>query len=1068
MFTKCRIAASFLLIWCYSVIPNSLLVSDAWAQNETSLGPDFNREVRPVLAQYCFKCHGADEGSRQGGLRLDLRDAALGNGDSGNAAIVPGDEAGSELVRRILSTDDSDRMPPSHTKTELPEAAKKLLQSWVASGAKYDKHWAYVAPDRAKLDQVLAAREGAEAKLHPIDFFVRKKVQQAGLEPSPQADPYTLVRRVCLDLTGLPPTPAEADAFVSDTSENAYERLVDKLLQSPRYGERWARRWLDLARYADTNGFEKDRTRTIWPYRDWVIRALNEDMPYDQFSIKQLAGDMLDNPSADDMVATGFHRNTMLNEEGGIDPLEYRFYAMVDRVGVTGTTWLGLTLNCVQCHTHKYDPIQHSDFYRLMAFLDNADEPNYFIPPAAMATKDTATKSASKQEELAKLIAALPEKHPGGPAALDSGMAAWVQDLSSQSSSWQVVVPSKISTNLPNLEVQADGYLLGSGDITKSDLYELELKAPIRDVRAIRIEVASHPSLPSGGPGLTYYEGPVGGFFLSELQAFQGDLRLKISHAEATNDSEEDRINDAQGPAKKVKAKDNAKGDKKVAAKKSGDKKNNASAALDAEMSSGWQVLGGFDVQHSAVFQFAEPVDLSSGVSLKMLFEKHFACSLGHFRISVTSGEHPSATGLPTELEAIIAKLPADLKSVDTKPQDTKPEDAKDIQAKLASVGSWLKKNLSSDQLMQLTLQYCETIPELDSAIAQIDALKSSAPRGQQTLVMKERPASNPRPTMRHHRGEFLQPKEKVDAGLPAFLPPLPENVDANRLNFARWLFSPEHPLTARVTVNRQWQAFFGRGLVKSLEDFGYQSEPPSHPELLDWMATEFMQQGWSMKRLHRMIVTSQTYKQSSRVTPEASQRDPENIWLARGARFRLEAEIIRDSALSASGLLSTKMGGPGVYPPQPASVTTEGTYGRVDWKTSEGEDRYRRSIYTFIKRTAPFAMATTFDAPSGESCLARREVSNSPLQALTLLNDQMFMELAEAMAKRVVAESDKDEPRLTSAFRRCATRPPSAEELERLKAFLEKQRERKIDDDKVWSMLCRALMNLDEAITHP
>jgi hypothetical protein len=968
---------------------------------------DFNRDVRPVLAQQCFTCHGMDDHGRKGKLRLDLSDSAYGKGKSGEIAIVPGKPDASEVIKRILSTDEDEVMPPPHTKKVMSEKDKATLKAWIAEGAKYEAHWAYSPP------------KATDAKAS-IDHFIRRHLDKEGLKPSPEADAYTLVRRVYLDLIGLPPTPAEADAFVqsqSGQSNQAYEKLVDFLLASKQYGERWARRWLDLARYADTNGFEKDRPRQIWPYRDWVVKALNDDMPFDQFSIKQLAGDMLPNATAEDIIATGFHRNTMLNEEGGIDPNEYRFYAMVDRVGVTGTAWMGLTMNCCQCHTHKYDPILHTDYYSVMALLNNADEPTYHIP-----TPEIKAQQKAHAERIAKLEADLPKKFPGGEAAMQSRFAGWIEGESKRASQWQVIRPTAMKTTMPHLEQQPDGFILGSGDISKSDVYDLSFKAPIKGVTAIKIEVASHPSLPNDGPGLTNYEGPLGGFFLSELKAAQNGQPVNIANAEATNEEEEDKVNDAAPAAAKSK-----KAARKAAVKKT----NNAMATLDAEMSSGWQVLGGYGQSHAAVFHFEKPIDLTNGFDLKMLFEKHFACPLGHFRLSVTTSDHAEATGHPLEVENALA------------------------------TGDQTKREA-------MLHTFLVTAPEMRQAAAPLLAARRQMPRGQPTLAMKERPSSNPRATNRYHRGEYLQPKETVPPAVPAFLPSLPKNAPANRLTFAKWLFTPENPLTARVTVNRQWQAFFGRGLVKSLEDFGYQSEPPSHPELLDWLAVEFVKQGWSLKKLHKLIVMSSTYKQSSHRSDRSDQTDLENTFLSHAPRFRLDAEIIRDAALKAAGVLSPKMGGPGVYPPQPASVTSEGTYGKFEWKTSEGEDRYRRSLYTFIKRTAPFAMATTFDAPTGEACLAKRDVSNSPLQALTLLNDQMFMEAAQAMAKVVIAESPDDDSRLTNTFRRCLTRPPAADELIMLQTFLQKQRNQKLDGEALWAAVCRAILNLDEAITHP
>jgi len=1023
-------AFSFSIFLLLLTTPGGLTVRAAAA-------PDFNRDVRPVLAQYCFKCHGMDEHGRKGKLRLDQEEAAHGKGKSGEIAIVPGKPDESEVIKRIFSTDEDDMMPPPSTKTTMPDAAKEVIKAWIASGAKYQQHWAYVPPKQVAvpgsgaLEAPSAVENRRSSVVHPIDALVRERLEKEGLKPSPEADRYTLVRRVYVDLIGLPPTAAEADAFVKasdayDKSDPAYEKLVDTLLSSKQYGERWARRWLDLARYADTNGFEKDRPRNIWPYRDWVVKALNADMPFDQFTIKQLAGDMLPHPTPDDLIATGFHRNTMLNEEGGIDPNEYRFYAMVDRVAVTGTTWFGLTLNCVQCHTHKYDPIDHSEFYKLMALLNNADEPAYYID-----TPDIIDQRAKKAALVAKLEADLPTKFPGGKEAMEKKFDEWLGSESPKASHWQVIKPATMKSSMPHLEQQVDGYILGSGDITKSDTYDFTFDRSIKGVRALKLEVASHPSLPNDGPGLTYYEGPLGGFFLSELHVLKNGERVKIADADETNSEEEDRISDAAAGAKPKAAAAKAG---KAAAKAKARKQSNASATQDGEMSSGWQVLGGAGQHHAAVFVFEKPIDIDSTFALKMQFERHFACPLGNFRLSVTTDDHATAMRCPPEIEALLAK-PAG--------------------------------QLTGNDRAQMQREFLMAAPEMKMHADQIIANRRD-PRGQATLVMRERPANNPRPTHRYHRGEYLSPKEEVSPAVPAFLPSLPGNAPANRLTFAKWLVSPENPLTARVTVNRQWQAFFGRGLVKSLEDFGYQSQPPSHPELLDWLAVEFMKQGWSMKKLHRLIVTSATYKQSSRITPELAQRDPENVLLARGSRFRLDAEIIRDSALKAAGVLSLKMGGPGVYPPQPASVTSEGTYGKVDWKVSEGEDRYRRSLYTFTKRTAPFAMATTFDAPTGESCLARRDVSNSPLQALTLLNDQMFMEAAQQMAKKVIAESQSDADRLQNIFRRCATRPAAADELAMLKTFLQKQRDKKLEGEALWTAVCRAALNLDETVTHP
>ncbi|MEI6535256.1 MAG: DUF1553 domain-containing protein, partial [Verrucomicrobiaceae bacterium] len=603
--------------------------------------------------------------------------------------------------------------------------------------------------------------------------------------------------------------------------------------------------------------------------------------------------------------------------------------------------------------------------------------------------------------------------------AMQKRFAEWEKAESGKAVHWQVLRPVEMKSSMPKLTQRADGSILASGDVTKSESYDLKCNGSSSAITALLLEALPDPSLPDNGPGMAYYEGTTGSFFLSEFRIMVGGERVKVSRATQSFP-------------------------------KGGD---GAMQTQDENMSSGWSTDGGQGMAHSAVFVLEKPIPAHAAMDLKLQFERHFACPLGCFRISVTG--------------------------------DTKQAEAREYPA---AVENALAKDTASrnDEDKAVLLQgFLESAPEISGPANELRNARKSPPHGQSTLVMQERPATNPRPTQIHHRGEYLQPKEEVHADVPAFLPALPPGTPKNRLAFAQWLISPTHPLTARVTVNRQWQAFFGRGLVRTLEDFGYQGDPPSHPELLDWLAVEFMKEGWSMKKLHRLIVTSATYKQSATVTPQSQQLDPQNILLSHGPRFRLEAEIIRDAALQAAGVLSLKMGGPGVYPPQPVSVTTEGTYGGFNWNASQGEDRFRRTLYTFTKRTAPFAMATTFDGPTGESCLARREVSNSPTQALTLLNDTMFMEAAQALARRVVASSENEHDRIVATFRHALTRPPTEDEVTLLKTFVEKQRERlKADpgaaakfagksDDKApeiaaWTALARAILNFDEAITHP
>ena len=1169
----------------------------------SSVVPDFTSDVRPLLSRNCFKCHGPDEGSRKSGLRLDVRDAALKPAKSGATALVPGKPAESELVKRIFTTDADEVMPPPSTKHQLTSAEKETLKQWIAAGAEYKQHWAFVLPVQTALPKLSKLKAQSS---NPIDAFVLARLEKEKLSPSPPADRYTLVRRVYLDLIGLPPTPEEADAFVNDRSANAYEKLVDGLLASPSYGERWARRWMDLARYADSNGYEKDRERTIWPWRDWVIKALNADLPFDQFTIEQIAGDMLPKATVDQIIATGFHRNTMLNEEGGIDPLEFRFHAVADRVLTTGATWLGLTVGCAQCHTHKYDPIQHREYYQMMAFLNNADEPDLDLPKP-----DSAEKQRANLEKAAKLLAGLPTRFPlesnvwqmpkpisadaaSGEKAklLDDGSALftgqtpdkdsytlvletdltnidtlrlealtddalpskgpgrtkhgnfvlteitvtatpkgspdqarpvklvsaradveqaefpvtnafdgksatgwavdaagkklnathtatftfdkpagfvggtrfvvkldhqyggqhiigrprlsfgapvpdqrpvatrrqeivekrfveWLERERARSVRWTTLRPLEAKSNMPLLTVQPDDSVFASGDITKADTYDLKFRSDLRGITAIRLEVMPDERLPHHGPGMAYYEGPKGDFFLGEFQLLAGGQRLKFA-----------RVSDSYS-------------------------KNNfgssvgASVATDGNPETGWSTAGREGERNEAVFVLAEPLTDASEIQLKMMFGRHYACSLGRFKISVTThAGGAEASGLPEEVGRLLQISEAQLTAV---------------------------------QRQTLREQFLLSAPELTSARKEIDQLRKP-PTHPITLVMRERPPENPRPTFIHKRGEFLLPSERVEAGVLSAVAPFPDTLPRNRVGFARWLVSSSNPLTARVTVNRQWQAFFARGLVRTTEDFGFQGEVPSHPELLDWLAVEFMKQGWSLKKLHKLIVTSATYQQSSRATPQMLAKDSENRLLARGPSVRLEAEIIRDAALRASGLLSAKMGGPSVYPVQPAGVT-EVAYGGSGWPTSSGEDRYRRSLYTFMKRTAPFAMFNTFDAPTGESCVARRDVSNTPLQALTLLNDVFFVEVSQAMGQLLEAREGSVEERVRYAFRRCLTRPPSKEEVAMLVKFFEMQKQRfaigeldakliagegsdNVAERAAWTALARAILNLDEMIT--
>jgi hypothetical protein len=968
--------------------------------------PDFGREIRPLLTRYCFKCHGPDEKTRKAGMRLDVP------GKAEDGIIVPGKPEKSEVITRIFSTDPDQRMPPPSTKTTLTDEQKNLLKRWIAAGANQERHWSLMplsAVEPPKIADDIWSR-------NPIDHFVLTRLREKGLQPSPPADRPTLIRRLSLDLIGLPPTAAEVAAFEKDSSPDAYAKLVDRLLQSPRYGERWARRWLDLARYADTNGYEKDRARIIWPYRDWVIQALNADMRFDQFTVEQIAGDMLPGATPQQIVATGFHRNTMMNEEGGIDPLEFRYYAVVDRINTTATTWLGLTLGCAQCHSHKYDPISQREFYQMMAFLNNAEEPDYDIPDSAIATR-----RATIEKDIAQRTVNLANAFPGGRETMDKALAAWEQKESARAIAWTIVRPAALKTNLPHLEILPDASILASGDLTKSDTYELTLDLHAKGVTALRLEALTDDRLPGHGPGRTYYEGRKGDFFLSELGLSVDGKPVGF------NGASQDQ---SQG-----------KPDGKVG----------AATAIDGDPATGWSAGERTGQPHTAVFNFAKPIDFDRPAMLRMLFERYYASGLGRFRISITTdAKRAVATGHGSAIDAILSK-PA---------QDRTEKDR-----------------------YHLLVRFLETAPELATARKEIEKLRASLPAYQTTMVMKERAPNNPRPTHIHHRGEFLHSKDRVEPQVLSVLNPLPKDAPRNRLTFARWLVSPDNPLTSRVTVNRQWQAFFGRGIVRTTEDLGMQGDLPTHPELLDWLAREFMRDGWSLKKLDKLIVMSATYRQSSRSSADLRAKDPDNVWLARGPRVRLEAEMIRDSLLHVSGLLSAKIGGPSVFPPQPASVTTEGVYGALPWKVSAGEDRYRRGMYTFLKRSIPYAMFATFDGVTGETCQARREVSNTPLQALTMMNDLVVIESAQALGKSFANEFGAVDERAARLFQRCLSRSPTPDERAALTDFYTRQLERldsrKLDAKAIagnadgdpaqcaaWTLTARAVLNLDEMIT--
>ncbi|MDC0295466.1 PSD1 and planctomycete cytochrome C domain-containing protein [bacterium] len=963
----------------------------------------YGRSIRPILSRHCFKCHGPDEEARESGLRLDQQEASredLG----GYAAVIPGELEESELLVRVLSDDPDLRMPPPEAGDTLGDDEVTLLANWVKQGGQYEQHWAFEKP----VLQVVPTVADPIWCRGELDRFVLHQMELHGLRPSPEVDRRRLIRRLFLDLSGITPSPEEVERFVADDHPAAVRKLVDRLLASPGYGERFARPWLDLARYSDTNGYEKDRPRSIWPYRDWVIDAMNQDMPFDQFSIEQLAGDMLPEATQDQRVATGFHRNTMLNEEGGIDPLEYRFYAVVDRVATTGTVWMGLTVGCAQCHTHKFDPITHDEYYGLLALLNQSDEPDLILEDPRLQASRVETQS-----QIDLLIARLVSDHLPSfsewnsprkePLEVDAAFTDWVKLQLNQARDWNVLQLDRYESTMPKLSVLADGSILASGDVTKRDRYRMWFQVDPSMVggRSLRLEVLPDSSLPASGPGMAFYEGRRGDFFLSEMIVrFNGE---PVDLIDATHSY--GKISVGSGNA-------------------------NASNLFDGEGSTGWSTSGQEGKENQLVVNFSQPLLEVGNLEIELLFERHFAAALGRFRLSIAN-----------EGDAVASRLPVswndELLSVDA--------------------GS-----LMPEMYEKLARQFVMETPLLVKQRKAIGKLQSRISESRRSLGMSQRAKSDYRKTYRHHRGEYLQPRNRVEPGLPAIFGVPASGLVNDRLKLAQWLVSRENPLSARVTVNRVWRELFGTGLLNTAGDFGTQSQQPTHPELLDHLSVRYSQEGWSTKRLHRQLVSSAAYRQ---VMGESPSSDPENRWLSKFPQRRLQAEQLRDAMISAAGMLSCEIGGKSVYPPQPASVM-QLAYGNPGWAASVGGDRFRRSLYTFSKRTAPFAAFSTFDGPSGEVCLARRDRSTTPLQALTLLNDPMFVEIAEALSKQAKLDvgSGSSEMLARAMFVRLLVREPSRDELNAMGRFVDAAPE---GEDR-WMLLARALMNLDEAVTIP
>ncbi len=1079
---------------------------------------DFSRDILPVISTKCFHCHGPDETHREAKLRLDVRDEAVKD-RKGSYVIKPGDLKKSELITRIVTKDEDDVMPPVKEKKPLTPREIEVFKKWIQQGAPYAEHWAFVKPKLPAVPKVSGGRVAS-----PIDNFIAAKLKESKLKQSPAADRHTLIRRASLDLTGLPPTPEEVDAFVNDKSPNAFEKVVDRLLASSAYGERMARMWLDIARYADSAGYGSDPLRlNIWPYRDWVINAFNRNLPYDQFTLEQLAGDLLPNATEEQQVATAFHRNTMTNTEGGTDDEEFRVAAVKDRIAVTVQAWMGLTMNCAQCHTHKFDPITNQEYYQMFAIFNQTEDSD---KPTEEPTMPLLTKSQREQQTRLNTQITSLEKMLATPTAEQlARLAVWEKDQG-KPISWTTLEPAEVRGGKnAKLTKQADNSVLVTGAVKGTDTLVVKAKTDLKNITAVRLEIL--PEEKPGKPvaGLTVNEfkmqtlplkdgakkarfvrvelpGPGRMLSLAEVQVlsggenvatkgkasqsstdFGGEAKLAIdgntdgdyfkamstTHTKASDDPwwevdlgaefavdnvaiwnrtdggtgtrlvrfkvlaldsaratvGEQMVNDSPAPdaivsfggGRSVKLA-NATAD----AARAG---NEADKAIDGDAKTGW--APGVGKAHEAVFETTGKVGDDGGTWLTFNLTpggagKAGEAPVGRFRISVTTQAKPVRV-LPENIRAIVAVAP---------------------------------EKRTEKQRADLFAHYRQFEPSLTKPLAELAKLKKELADVKPVLVpvMKEFAKDKQRETHILTKGNFLAPGDKVEPGfLKAFNAP-PKDAPLNRIGVARYLTSRDNPLTARVAVNRFWAQLFGIGLVETEEDFGTQGQAPSHPELLDWLAVTFSSPAtanpvrdgvtglnWDVKALVKLIVMSATYQQSSLASPDAAARDSRNRLLSHYPRRRLDAEAVRDQALALSGLLSKKIGGPSVYPPQPDGLWRAAFNGQRAYPTSTGEDRYRRALYTFWRRTIPYPSMATFDAPSRENCTVRRLPTNTPLQAFVTLNDPAFVEMAQSLGRRVVREGGASvADRVRYGLKLALSRPPSDAQVQTLVSLYEKE----------------------------
>jgi mono/diheme cytochrome c family protein len=936
----------------------ALAIAQAWRPAEAAT-VNYDRDIRPILSENCFQCHGQDSKKRMAGLRLDSFDGAAAD-RKGHAALVPGNPHASSIYQRITSENKAARMPPAYSNHNLTTEQIAMLKRWIEEGGTYNKHWAFVPPVRPAVPQVADSRWVKQ----PIDAFVLQRLQVEGLKPSPAATPGAWLRRVSLDLTGLPPSPAEIDAFskdAQDRGERAYEAAVDRLLASSAYGERMAMDWLDVARYADTHGFNNDAERSMWRWRDWVIDSFNNNKPYDRFLTEQLAGDLLPNATLEQRIATGFGRNHVINSEGGIIEEEYRVEYVTDRVRTLGMAWMGLTLECAHCHDHKFDPITQRDHYRFFAFFNNIAELGEdgrvanAVPFMSAPTAEQQKKIQALELAIAKVSQrvktrekfwnwdghALPTLPTGAQSVCDASSSCVVGSMAANKISISKAEPFTFTAWLNPAESDRDVALLSALDYSQN------------------MAAASY------GSGI-------------EFRLTGGELEFRFSQ---------------RYPAYSLRIRSNG-------------------AAISAGH---WR-------------------------NVTLVYEAGAAAQSG---VAPSAGVRIFADG--HELPTVV--LNDDLPVPDSKPGkpisfrigwDNNPHSAR-YAGQFGEIAFW-NRGLSAEEMGSLFASPANDNAELRRLQSELLALKRNAPT---VMVMDEMPV--PRETHILVRGAYDVPGDKVEPGVPEeLLGAWPVGAPKNRLGLAQWLTKPDHPLTSRVVVNRFWQQLFGTGIVKTSDNFGMQGEWPSHPELLDWLARDFVDSGWNVKALMKKIVLSATYRQDSSASPELIARDPENRLLARGPRFRLPAEVIRDQALQISGLLKPRVGGPSVYPYQPADlykgIVVAANYPGTKYVESRGDDLYRRSLYTFWKRTVPHPTMNVFDAPDREVCIVKRNITNTPLQALTLLNDPIFVETARKLAERSIKEGGTaPQARLAFAFRLATGRAANERELATLRKSFER-----------------------------